>query len=294
VEPSLESAETAIVTFLWQGGPKTTSVVAVTPSTLHDFSGSVMQRIEGTDTWYLSREVPKAARFAYRFEVDGPLKPSHEDPQFFRRLSTWLPDPRNSRFFIYQTGDTASVLELSDAPAASWSRANPGVERGTIYEATVPAGALGEEREVWVYRPASYVTTREPYPVLIMTDGRTYLTQLAVNNTLDNLIDAGRIPPLLAVGVRSPERDQDLTCNRSFGIFVAEELLPWVVARENAATHAEAVAISGYSLGGLAAACAALQDPDRIGLVLTQSGSFRRPEPGSEWPRGSGTPDLRK
>ncbi len=235
MEPSLESAETAIVTFLWQGGPKTTSVVAVTPSTLHDFSGSVMQRIEGTDTWYLSREVPKAARFAYRFEVDGPLKPSHEDPQFFRRLSTWLPDPRNSRFFIYQTGDTASVLELSDAPAASWSRANPGVERGTIYEATVPAGALGEEREVWVYRPASYVTTREPYPVLIMTDGRTYLTQLAVNNTLDNLIDAGRIPPLLAVGVRSPERDQDLTCNRSFGIFVAEQLLPWVVARENAA-----------------------------------------------------------
>lgn len=284
VESNSSSDATAIVTFLWEGEPGVNSVVVVTPSTLYDFSGSVMERLAGTDTWYLSRKLPTNTRFAYRFEVDGPLKPFHEDPQFFQRLPTWLPDPTNPRFFVYETGDTASVLELDRAPDPGWSRGESGARRGTIYNATVASKALRGDRAVWVYRPAGYDPAHEPYPTLVLTDGRSYLSQLSVNNTLDNLIDAGQIPPLLVVGVTSSERGQDLRCNPDFGVFIAEELLPWLETRENAAARPEAVAIGGYSLGGLAAACAALQHPGRIGMVLAQSGSFRRSEPGASDP----------
>lgn len=286
LETDPEKADTAIDTFLWRGDPGTTSVVVVTPSTLYDFYGSVMQRVEGTDTWYLTTQAPATARFAYRFEVDGPVKPFDEHPDWFQRLSKWLPDPTNPRFFVYETGDTASVLELSDAPDASWSRPKPGVRRGTVHESTVPTDVLGGERDVWIYRPAGYDTAHQPYPILILTDGRTHLSQLAVNHTLDNLIAAGRIPPLLAVGITSPQRSRDLTCNSRFGAFIADELLPWIEARAKAAARPESIAIGGYSLGGLAAACAVLEHPDKIGMVLSQSGSFRRSGPRADGPEG--------
>lgn len=104
IEPRNEGE--AIVTFLWKGNQQTTSVVVVTPSTLYDFAGSVMTRIEGTDAWYRSLVASRSARFAYRFEVNGPLTPFDQDPQFFRRSANWISDPLNPRTFVHDTGDS--------------------------------------------------------------------------------------------------------------------------------------------------------------------------------------------
>ena len=94
---------------------------------------------------------------------------------------------------------------------------------------------------------------------------------------LDNLIAAGKIPPVVAVLVgrlEAEERESDLSCNRSFSRFVAEELLPWARQGYRVTSDPGGVILAGSSLGGLGAACAALERPDLFGNVLAQSGAF--------------------
>jgi enterochelin esterase family protein len=286
--PLVERQTDAIgmVTFLWRGDRESTSAVVVTPSTLYDFDGSIMSRIDGTDVWFRSLTTPPKARFAYRFEIDGPLTPFDKDPRFFARPPTWFKDPTNPRIFVYETGDTASVLELVGAPDGRWSRRDPGRRAGSVEHTNVESSFLRGQRSVWIYRPPGYDTVTAALPVLVLTDGDSYLRDLAADRTLDNLIHEGQIPPILAVGVTSPSREDDLACNAAFGDFIAMELLPWLASTEHATDRPQGVALGGYSLGGLAAACAALRHSDRIGMVLAQSGSFRRAGPGDGEPEG--------
>jgi enterochelin esterase family protein len=84
---------------------------------------------------------------------------------------------------------------------------------------------------------------------------------------------------ILAGRLEAEERDTDLACNRVFSRFLAEELLPWARQRYRATADPARTVIAGSSFGGLAAACAAIEHPDRFGNVLAQSGSFHlKPE----------------
>lgn len=140
---------------------------------------------------------------------------------------------------------------------------------------------------MWLYMPAGYNSAGAPYPLLVMTDGDAYLSRLRIVATLDNLIEDGKIRPLVAVGVTSVDRNRDLNCSEAFGRFLAKELIPWVAARAHVSPRAAAVAVGGYSLGGRTAVCAVLRHLDRFGMALSQSGSFRRSGPAAgEQPEG--------
>src|SRR6185312_8700295 len=106
---------------------------------------------------------------------------------------------------------------------------------------------------------------------------------------LDNLLAAGRIPPLVAVFVANPSaeaRVRELSCHPPFAEFLARELVPWVRGSYRITDDPARTAIAGSSLGGLAAACAAMKHADVFGNVLSLSGSFYWRSPGEiepEW-----------
>jgi enterochelin esterase family protein len=128
-----------------------------------------------------------------------------------------------------------------------------------------------------VYTPHGYSSEGPPLPLLLLFDEPQYLTIIGAPITLDNLIAAGRIPPLVAVLISTIDpstRSRELACNPAFADFLDEELLPWVRQRYHVTSEARDVTVGGASYGGLAAVYASLRHPESFGNVLCQSGSF--------------------
>ena len=78
-----------------------------------------------------------------------------------------------------------------------------------------------------------------------------------------------------------PDRVRNLTDPDIFMPFLLEELIPFVDANWNVSADPAKTILVGQSLGGLAAAHAALTAPHRFGCVVGQSSSFW-------WPGGPG------
>ena len=125
-------------------------------------------------------------------------------------------------------------------------------------------------------------------PLLVLFDGGAYAHRIPTPTILDNLLAAGRLPPLVAVlvGNGAGDRRRDLGLFPPHVAFLTDELLPWVRARFPVAREPARTAAGGASLGGVAAAYAALQRPDVFGRVLSQSGAFHwtpADDPEPEW-----------
>lgn len=270
--------ENVLVTFLWRGGDKTKGVVVL---------GSVankapMERIPGTDVWFRSVVVRKDARFTYR------LAPNADPKADGFPSARW--DPRNKKPFP-ASDPLLSLAEMPDALPQPWVAKRPDVAAGKVtVEEPIRSKALGGKREMRVYTPAGYTAEGEPYRLLIVSDGLAYTTLIPLPVILDNLIAAGEIPPVVAVLIDrldSAHRESDLSCNKAYAQFLAEEVLPWVRQKYRVTAGPAGTVLAGSSRGGLAAACAAIEHPEIFGNVLSQSGSFVWPEkePEPEWVR---------
>jgi enterochelin esterase-like enzyme len=112
--------------------------------------------------------------------------------------------------------------------------------------------------------------------MLVLFDGFSYQHWIPAATILDILLHAHRIPPIVAVLIDNPpeSRGLDLEYNPTFVNFLADELLPWLRGRWNVTHDPQKTIIGGYSMGGAAAAFAAMRRPDLFGDVLSQSGSF--------------------
>ena len=134
------------------------------------------------------------------------------------------------------------------------------------------------------FTPHGYAAGKKPYGLLVLTDGGVYVNTGRVATTLDNLIAAGLIPPLVAVMVDNPHRWRELSCNSTYADFLAQEIVPWARANYHATDRPEQTIIGGTSLGGLQAACVGLKHSEVFGNVLSQSGDFKwKPDGEKEW-----------
>ena len=173
---------------------------------------------------------------------------------------------------------------------ASWA-SNPAPARressrtGTIETFTVP-GFL-EERRVWAYLPPGYAADpARKYPVLYMFDGQNLFDQATsfagewrVDETCEDLITAGRMRPIIVVGMENGGRERLLEYtpwadpHRGGGgggshlEAVIGTLMPAVAARYRILGGPENTGLAGSSLGGLMALYGGLSRPDVFGLV---------------------------
>ena len=254
------------VTFLWRGEATTTMVARGLQLPL--------RRVPGTDLWRGSMRLPADERTLYTLAHDG----ADHSPRDASGTGAAHVDPLNRHPFHFPADPAdptdydswASLLELPRARKETWG-APP-----AVVEATLPGG-----RRVAVYRPPGE-RPAGGFATLVVFDGWLARQVLRIPQTLDGLIAAGRIPPLLALFVpgRDADRDADLAPSSTATTdFVARELVPWARREWGAGTDPRRTVVAGVSLGGLAAANIALQAPDVFGGVIAQSGSFWWPRP---------------
>nr|WP_245152333.1 enterochelin esterase domain-containing protein [Allopusillimonas soli] len=271
IEP-LSDAE-SLVTFLWQGEGSNIRLFG-SPSGNHD----PLARLGDSDVWWTTFRMPNTARLSYRIAPDVPLVEGSKRDQRRVILATAQRDPLNPHVFpamedasldVYQG---FSVLTLPDAPPQPWVRPRVNVASGSVQHYRLASRLLGNERDVWIYRP----THAAPEALLVMFDGQAYRSRVPMPVIMDNLIADGLIPPTAMILIANPgpeERGRELPPNKTFGRFLGEELMPWARMHGLAQPAAQTV-IGGSSYGGLAAAYAGLMNSRWFGNILSLSGSY--------------------
>jgi enterochelin esterase-like enzyme len=276
IEPCTD--DTVLVTFRWQGAATSTSLCWGVDGAL--------ERIPGTDRWETTLELPTDLTTIYFFGHDGiddvppdasGVGKTHIDAANPERL--WFPgDPADPA----DHDGWASVLRLPGAPADVWSGHRPSAPAGRTTSHVLPGG-----RRIDVHLPAG--ADPAGLPSMVVFDG--YLSQklLRVPVILDNLIAAGRIPPMAAIffHVGDDNRDAELSPASATTEELVSSVLPWARSTFGFSADPALTALAGSSRGGLMAAAAGLAAPEAFGAVLAQSGSFWWPGPGE----GDGEPE---
>jgi enterochelin esterase-like enzyme len=162
---------------------------------------------------------------------------------------------------------------------------------------------FGNSRVLRVLLPAGYdlpANRGRRYPVLYLNDGQNLFDartstftgrEWRVDETVKALADAGRIPPLIVVGIDHagrrarfheyfPYPDRFLQPpdptpqGRRYPAFLVDEVIPFVERRYRADRNAAHRGLGGSSAGALAAIYAAAQRPGVFGRLLVESPSI--------------------
>ena len=271
----------ALVTFVVKANPKSRNVVAITPLSLIDVDSSKLSLIPGTSIWYRSFVLTRDARFTYRVGVDDPLIPFERDTSLFTRMKAWRLDEYNKKTVDLGFGIHASLLELDQAPGGATAIAQTKTSALPLAKGSLVIH--GRQRPIWLYRSPNYRAGRDNH-LLVFTDGDSYRSLISAPWILHDLVLKKRIPPVGAVFIDAHPEDRaaEYNCNEQFSATVVKQVIPWA-RRELQQTARGEVTVIGFSLGGLAAACVAVDYPASVAHVVAQSGAFYR---GDKQPEG--------
>lgn len=300
VEPDPDGTDDhRLVTFLWRDATAHTVVLHANKLTDYtDLRQSLLSRVLGTDVWHVTYRMRADWRGSYLIgPTDEPIRDPEQAGAADRAYWQWLQrqaltDPLNPLTIANKLGpQPLSVAQLPMAPEQSWWAPRAEVPAGTVVSRRLTSRYLDNERDVWIYTPPGDSAEGEPYPLLVLCDGEVWAKHLPISSTLDNLIAAGRIPPLVAMMVDSlgpAQRARELACNDDFLSFLTDEAIPLVAGEWRVTDEGSRTIIAGQSLGGLTSAFAGFRAPERFGNVIAQSGSFWWPsgtpfDAGAEW-----------
>jgi enterochelin esterase family protein len=282
VEPISGDDRHRRITFLWRGDDRTMRVTLLGGLPSANLA-KPLTRLGDTDLWCLTETHPTEARFQYVFQVNGPEALPWNWSDLMRVMDQNPPrlDPLNTRRFAGW-----SYVELPDAPSQPWIKREPDVPWGRVTRQKFKSEILHAEYPLTLYTPPAYDAKGSRCWLMIAFDGGPPMMEV----TLDNLLAAGKIPPLVVVGVgnvSSQTRDRDLNGSEAFARFLVNELVPW--ARKSYRVYADPshTLVAGISLGGLQAVYCGLKQSGVFGKVVAQSGSFLKApgqgEPNPVW-----------
>ena len=265
-EPIAGDSHHIMVTFLWRGDDKTTSV-SVFGGLPSANLAKHLKRLEETDVWYLTEVHSTEARFQYVFQINGP----ESIPWNYREMMQTIertppqPDPLNWRNYAGW-----SYIELPDAPTQPWIIKQVG-PLGRILKEKLASKILNDTYSMNIYLPPGYDEGVGLCWLAIAFDGGF----IEMETILNNLSNAGKIPPMVVVGIENINRDRDLSCSDVFADFLANELVPWARKSFRVYDDAAHTLVGGASLGGKMAVWCGLKHSEIFGKVLAQSGSFQ-------------------
>jgi predicted alpha/beta superfamily hydrolase len=154
----------------------------------------------------------------------------------------------------------------------------------------------GHRRAVRIYLPPGYEQADHDYPVLYMFDGQNlfdrtttaYGMEWGIDETIEELVDAGRFPGVVVVGIDSADspsaRYAEYTAwdwmfagepvvadGAATADFLVEQVIPHVRATYRVAHDSARVGLSGSSMGGYMTLFAGVRHPDVFGRLLAFS-----------------------
>ncbi len=212
------------------------------------------------DLWLLRLGVEDGGRFEYKFAV---RRDGHEE---------LMRDPLNPETADDPFGAN-SVCRTFGYRRPEWS-APRGAPAGTIEPFEVASDIFGAARAERVYLPADYDPAGAGYPLVIIHDGEDYATYADLAVSLDNLIAAGDVPPLVAALIQTRDRLGEYPRGRRHARYVVRELLPALEARYALTRSPEERVLMGASLGAVASLATEFRYPGRFGGLILKSGSF--------------------
>lgn len=216
-------------------------------------------RVPGTDLWLLRLEVEDEGRFEYKLAI---WKDGHEhlvtDPYNPLRAQDPFGENSECRTWGYERPE--------------WSKPR-GAPAGRIEDLVVESPTFGETRTERVYLPAGYDADR-PYPVVVIHDGDDFVAYADLDIVLDNLVEQGDIPPLVAALVQTRDRIDEYSRGRRHARYLVHELLPALNESYALSDRPEDRVLLGASLGAVAALTTAWRFPGVFGGLVLKSGSF--------------------
>lgn len=249
--------EPGFATFLWRGEAEGIDLLRWISS---GADRDPLLRLPGTDLWALRISVEDRGRFEYKLAIRHPG--GGED---------WVLDPANPARAGDPFGEN-SVCRTFGYVRPDWSKP-AGAPEGRLERLSVESATFGETREEKIYLPADYDTSG-PLPLLIIHDGEDYASYADLTVSLDNLIAAGDIPPLVAVLIQAGDRMDEYPRGRRHARYLVQELLPELDARYRLSTAAHDRVLMGASLGAVASLATAFRYPGLFGGLVLKSGSF--------------------
>jgi enterochelin esterase family protein len=278
VEPIENSESYLYVTFLWKGDSETRNVIVLTLGNdqlgnAEYFAKAQLSNLPNSNVWFKTYRIRNDARFSYRMAANDSLEVLKDFRLNPNRGAAFKADPFNNKHYTNIYGE-CSVVELPKAPPQLWITPLPGIPEGKLEKLPFKSRILNNEREVWVYTPPGYSTTKNKYNLLVRLG--TEIADIPIPTIVNNLIGKGKLPPTVVVLVGNAEgaRIKEYWNNEQFAEFFSRELIPWVRQNYRVTAKAKNTIIAGSSLGGGTAIYLAIQHPEIFGNVISQSGGY--------------------
>jgi enterochelin esterase-like enzyme len=261
--------EPGAATFVYRGAVERVEVLRF----IHGGSDrDPMVRLPGTELWLARLPVADGARFEYKLAV---TRNGHEE---------WTTDALNPVHAEDPFGQN-SVCRAHGYVRPDWSLPR-GAPQGQVVDLAVESRAFGEVRAERVYLPAGYDAAGS-YPLVVIHDGYDFVTYADLAVSLDNLIDAGDIPPVVAALVQTRDRMGEYARGRRHARYLVGDLLPALSSRFALSDRPADRVLLGASLGAVVSLSTAFRYPGTFGGLVLKSGSFifdprkleRRPHP---------------
>ena len=222
-------------------------------------SSQALAKIDGTDLWHVTLNVPPTSRIEYKFEV---VHHGHHE---------WVGDPLNKNRAHDPFGSN-SVAHAKGYEVPDWVRPDPDSPQGRLDDIVFDSPTFGR-RAYGIYLPARFRRSRR-YPVLIVHDGHDYLRYAALGIVLDNLMARLEIPDMVVALTDSPYRLTEYANDERHCRFIVDELLPHLERFFPLRSDPQSRCLMGASFGAVASLSTAWRRPGVFGRLMLQSGSF--------------------
>ncbi len=256
------------ITVVWRGEADAVHLkhwVFGLPSSQH------LTRVDGTDVWHLTLQIPAGSRVEYKLEV---VRGGHGE---------WIQDPLNSARARDPFGAN-SVAHGTGYAVPTWIQPDPSIAPGKLDEIAIDSKTYGR-RTFGLYVPARFKRTRR-YPLLIVHDGHDYLRYAALGTVLDNLMGRLEMADTIVVLTSSANRLGEYADDERHARYITEDLVPYVERLVPLDAQPQGRCIMGASFGAVGALSTACRYPGFYGQLLLQSGSFAFTDIGDRNHRG--------
>lgn len=255
------------VVFLMRGAPTAGPWSVAGSFTAWKTNALAMTQVAGTDLYVLDTRVPHGVSHAYKF-LSGTADTGFAEDSLASNV-VW--DGIDHKTVGYFNG----ILHAEDGDKTKGR---------VVAKRRVHAAMLGDDRDVFVYLPATYDDgSCAVLPHLLVHDGNESLTRGDFAKKADETYAAH--PELSAILVFVALSSQNVRIDEytfntpsaladKYGAFLLSELEPQINSAYRVCSSAENRGQSGASLGGLISTYLAFQHPEEWGYVGAQSASL--------------------